>query len=94
MAGLVFKNLMEMKVFNNRRVAIYYLNNLHPMHDRFNLDNEDLIKQLVLSGFISASEIDYDISEYFKTKLKNKANIQQLAKRYFIHQENSHTFTL
>lgn len=94
MPGLVFKNLMKAKVFNNRRIAIYYLNNLHPLHNRFDLDSEDTIKALIKGNLISASEIDDDIVEYFNTKLKDKPNVYKLAKEHFIHQPHSHTFRL
>ena len=94
MAGLVFTNLLDMKIFNNRRIAIYYLNNLHPKHNQFDLDNKDIIKKLIEKKFISADEIDSDIIEYFNLKLKTKHYIQQLAKDHFMHAPNSHTFHL
>jgi len=94
MPNLVFKNLVDMKIFNNRRIAIYYLNNLHPLHERFDLDDKDTIKQLVETGFVGSNEIDTDITDYFKTNLRHKPYIQKLAREHFIHQENSHTFTL
>ena len=94
MANLVFKNLMKMKIINNKLIAIYYLNNLHPNHERFDLDKEDTIKNLIQINFISESEIKDDLIEYFTTKLKDKPFVQKLAKDHVIHQPNSHTFTL
>lgn len=94
MANLVFKNLMEMKIFNNKFIAIYFLNNLHPHHERFDLDKKDKIKQLIETKFISESEVKDDIIEYFNTKLKDKQYVHKLAKDNFVHQPNSHTFEL
>jgi hypothetical protein len=94
MPSLLFNNLMNMKIFNNRRIAIYYLNNLSPNHTRFDLDDKDFIKEFIATGFISASEIKDDIINHFHTNLKNKPYVQKLAKDHFIHQPNSHTFEL
>lgn len=94
MASLLFNNLMGMKIFNNRRIAIYYLNNLAPNHDRFDLDDKDFIKKFITTGFISENEIKNDIIEYFNEKLKNKPYIQKLAKDSFVHRSVGHTFKL
>ena len=94
MSSFLFNNLRQIKVFNDKRIAIYYLSNLHPSHNRFSFDEPDVIKQLIETKFISASEIDEDITEYFKTKLKDKPRIKKLAKDNFIHKENDHTFSL
>ena len=94
MSSFLFNNLKQMKVFNDKHIAIYYLSNLHPLRDRFDFKEDDVIKQLIETKFISASEIDEDVAEYFKTKLKDKPRIKKLAKDNFIHKENDHTFSL
>ena len=94
MPSLLFKNLKNSGLITNRLIAIYYLNNLHPLHERFDLDKEDIIKQLISTKFISAAEIDADIAEYFSKHLKDKLYVQKLARSHFIHQTNSHSFTL
>lgn len=94
MASFLFENLRKEKVFTNRLIAIYYLNNLHPLHARFDLDKKDTIKKLIDTKFISASEIDDDVVEYFNSTLKQKPYVRKLASEHFAHQPNSHTFTL
>ncbi|MFQ6723934.1 MAG: hypothetical protein ACLRFE_01185 [Clostridia bacterium] len=94
MANHTFEYLMRNKAFTNRHVAIYYLNNLHPLHDRFYLDEKDFIKKVIATGFISASEIDEKVIDYFNKKLKTKPYIMKLAKENFLHQPGSHSFEL
>lgn len=94
MANLTFKNLMDMKIFNNRRVAIYYLNNLHPQHEYFNLEDKDFIKKLIATSFICEDEIRDEVIKHFNTILKTKPFVQKLATQHFIHKENHHTFSL
>ena len=94
MASLVFNNLMRLKIFNNRRIAIYYLNNLVKGHERLYLDDKDFIKKLIATGFISEDEIKDDIIKYFDTKLKNKPYVEKLIKDHLIHSHGQHTFKL
>ena len=93
MTGLVFDNLIKMDIINDELIAIYYLNNLHPNNNRFDLDSKDTIKQLITSKFISESEIKDSVIAYFNTMLKSKPFVQRLAIEHFIHQPDSHTFS-
>lgn len=72
-------------MFNKRRIAIYYLNNLCAIHERIDFDSKDFIKKLIATGFISANEVDDDIKEYYNTKLKGTPYIEKLVKEGFIH---------
>ena len=94
MSTLLFKNLIRMKIINNKLIAIYYLNNLSPQHQQIDLDKQDKLKQLIENNFISESEIKDDIIEYFNAKLKGKSYVVKLATQNFIHQENCHSFKL
>ena len=85
MASLAFENLIRLKILNDRRIAIYYLNNLWDKHESIDLDKKDCVKTLIADNFICASDINDDVVEYFNTKLKNKPFVEKLIRENFIY---------